>query len=78
MCFVLKMMFAYYICCIYLDTLQTTFIITANSMKLDKTAPIAVLSQSIMFVIKSITNLKAHWQTKTDNIVLNVRTKNKK
>ena len=37
--FVLKMLSAYYICCIYLNALETTFIMEANTINPDQTAP---------------------------------------
>ena len=36
---VLKMSSAYHICCMYLNALETTFIMKANTMNSDQTAP---------------------------------------
>ena len=37
--FVQEMLSAFYVCCIYSNALQTNFIMEANTMNLDQTAP---------------------------------------
>ena len=72
------MLSAYYICCIYSNALQNTFVMEANTMNPDQTAPKgAVWSGSILFAIKII---KVHKQMReqTTIIVINSGEKVKK